>query len=121
MAHEVPLVLMEIHRVLRPLGFALFQVPDLQRLAELVVADRLDEPLVDSPLGPCSARDLIYGHGPSLSRGQYFRAHCTGFTARTLGDKLLHAGFAMVEVNRSGLYLWVLAEKTARTGAVVGP
>src|SRR5437764_458879 len=41
-AHEVPIALGEFFRVLKPGGFVLITLPDLQQVAEFVVADRLD-------------------------------------------------------------------------------
>ncbi|MCK4828015.1 methyltransferase domain-containing protein, partial [bacterium] len=50
--HEVPLALREFLRVLKPTGFALISLPDLRAVAELIVADKLDEPAYQSPAGP---------------------------------------------------------------------
>lgn len=111
-AHEVPRALGELARVLRPTGIALLAAIDLQRVAELVVADRLLEPAYQSPAGPISARDLLFGHGASLAAGRDRLAHRTGFTARALGELLLGAGFAHVDINRQGLDLWALAQVT---------
>lgn len=58
---EVPLALAEFRRVLKPGGFALIAVPDLQAAAELVAADRIDEVAYTSPAAPIAALDLIYG------------------------------------------------------------
>src|SRR5262249_34108260 len=48
-AHEVPLALREFWRVLRPGGVALVTLPDLQRVAELVAADKLEDVAYVSP------------------------------------------------------------------------
>jgi predicted SAM-dependent methyltransferase len=48
-AHEVPVALAEFLRVLRPGGVVLLTMPDLQRVAELIVQDKLDEPAYSSP------------------------------------------------------------------------
>ena len=99
-AHEVPLALAEFHRVLRPGGFALVTMPDLQRAAKLVVQDRLDEPAYLSPAGPIAPLDMLFGHGAAIAAGNHFMAHRTGFTARTLEVALRRAGFALVRVVR---------------------
>lgn len=112
-AHEVPRALAEFTRVLRPRGIALLCTPDLQRIGELLVAERLHEAAYVSPAGPISALDMVYGHGASIAAGQALMAHRTGFTGNTLGQALLAAGFADVEVNRVGFDLWVLASMTA--------
>src|SRR5208337_382634 len=41
--HEVPLALAEFIRVLKPQGLLLLTLPDLQRVAQLVVEDRLED------------------------------------------------------------------------------
>jgi hypothetical protein len=113
-AHEVPQALKEFQRVLRPDGFALITVPDLQRVAEHVVSDQLDAELFASPAGPITVRDVMYGHGRTLAAGDLAMAHRTGFTAKTLGHAILDAGFANVDINRSRYDLWALAEKSPR-------
>jgi len=115
--HEVPLALAEFRRVLKPDGFALMTMPDLQQIAELVAADRLAEPAYMSPMGPISPLDMLYGHGASLARGNAFMGHRGGFTARTLEAALRGAGFPIVRVMRDGSYaLWATAYRGGVTG-----
>jgi SAM-dependent methyltransferase len=109
-AHEVPLALREFRRVLRPGGFALITLPDLQRAAELVAQDRLAEPAYISPAGPIAPLDMLYGHGAAIAAGNHFMAHRTGFTARTLEASLVAARFDAVRVVRDDSYaLWATA------------
>lgn len=109
-AHEVPLALAEFRRVLRPEGFALITVPDLQRAAELVAQDRLGDPAYLFPAGPIAPLDMLYGHGAAIAAGNHFMAHRTGFTARTLDAALRQAGFGMVRVIRDDAFaLWAMA------------
>jgi SAM-dependent methyltransferase len=109
--HEVPVALREFHRVLREDGFALITLPDLQKTAELIAADKLEDMAYMSPAGPITPLDTLYGHRPSLARGNLFMAHHTGFTAKTLGNALVRAGFGRVRVKRSGFDLWARADK----------
>jgi SAM-dependent methyltransferase len=109
--HEVPVALAEFMRVLRPGGQMLLTLPDLQRIAELVAADGLEDEAYRSPSGPITPLDMIYGHTPSLARGNQHMAHKTGFTARTLGRLLNDAGFAGVTLQREGFALWARAYK----------
>jgi SAM-dependent methyltransferase len=99
-AHEVPRVFGEFLRVLRPGGFALVTTPDLQRAAERIASGRLEEPLYESDAGSITPLDMVYGHGREISRGFHFMAHRTGYTARTLEQKLRDTGFADVRVRR---------------------
>ncbi len=107
--HEVPAALGEFIRVLRPSGLLLVTLPDLQQIAELVVADRLEEPAYMSPSGPISPLDMIYGHTASLARGYSFMAHRSGFTCSSLKKLLQGAGFSEIEVRRDAFDLWATA------------
>jgi SAM-dependent methyltransferase len=99
-AYQVPLVLAEFLRVLRPGGRALITTPDLQRAAERIASGRLEEPLYVSPAGPISPLDMVYGHGLEISRGFHYMAHRTGFTVATLRERLQAAGFDDLRVWR---------------------
>jgi protein O-GlcNAc transferase len=114
-AHEVPLVLGEFLRVLRPGGFALITTPDLQRAAERIASGRLEDPLYDSDGGPITPLDMVYGHGKAVADGFPEMAHRTGYTARTLERKLRDAGFADVRVRRepADRALWADARRPA--------
>lgn len=107
--HEVPVALAEFRRVLKPDGLALITLPDLQRVAELVAADKLEDPAYVSPAGPIAPIDILYGYRPSMAQGNLFMAHRTGFTARTLIQALIGAGFVRVIVQRDGFDLWAVA------------
>jgi SAM-dependent methyltransferase len=111
--HEVPVALAEFLRVLRPGGQILMTMPDLQRIAELVANDGLEDEAYSSPAGPITPLDMIYGHTPSLARGNQHMAHKTGFTARTLRQHLMDAGFTGVALQREGFALWARAYKSA--------
>jgi ubiquinone/menaquinone biosynthesis C-methylase UbiE len=113
-AHEVPVAFREFARVLKPGGVVLLTMPDLQAVAELVVADKLDEPAYVSPAGPIAPLDILYGHRPQIAMGNVFMAHRTGFTARTLAQALTGAGFERVKVERGKSFdLWAVGYKPA--------
>ena len=115
---EVPRALGEFLRVLKPEGFAYLKVPDLQIIAQLVAADRLNEPAYEASAGAITPHDMIYGHAPSLAAGNLFMAHRTGFTANSLGLALRAAGFAMAVLKRREyLELSALAFKQSRDPA----
>jgi hypothetical protein len=100
-AHEVPLALREMRRVLKPTGFTFIELPDLQEVARHVAEGRLEDLLYMSPMGPITPLDILYGHGSSLARGNGFMAHRTGFTGGTLAAALIEAGFLAVMVQRN--------------------
>lgn len=98
--HDVSLALKEMHRVLKPNGFAFIQLPDLQEVARHVAEGKLEDPLYMSSMGPIAPLDILFGHRPSLVNGNTFMAHRTGFTSGILGAALIKAGFAAVMVQR---------------------
>jgi SAM-dependent methyltransferase len=117
-SHEVQAALREFRRVLKPDGFAVITLPDLQQIAALVTQDRLIEPAYISPAGPITPLDMLYGHRGALAQGNAFMAHRTGFTARTLEAALLEAGFPAARVVRDGHYaLWATAYRHAQAVA----
>lgn len=98
--HEVRLALSEFWRVLKPGGKLLILVPDMQTVATWVAEDRIEETAYVSPAGPIRPHDMIYGLGSALAQGNRFMAHRCGFTASTLREKLVSAGFSEVAVER---------------------
>jgi ubiquinone/menaquinone biosynthesis C-methylase UbiE len=113
--HEVPVALKEFHRVLGPHGFAVITCPDLQSVAELIAQDKLLEAAYQSPAGPISPLDILYGHRPALAAGNLWMAHHSGFTLRSLMSAMRESGFASVIGRRQpapAYALWVIATKT---------
>ena len=94
-------------------GFALITLPDLQAVCRYIAEDKLEDVLYQSPAGPIHPIDVVYGHRPSIGRGNRFMAHRTGFTASTLGAKLARAGFRPVRVKRRDFNLWAVGYKPA--------
>ena len=112
-AHEVPQVLKEFLRVLKPDGFLVVTCPDLQTVCQLVAEDKLGDAAYTSQAGPITPLDILYGHGAALAAGHLYMAHKTGFTLKTLTQALHAAGFATSAGKRRlrGLDLWVVASK----------
>lgn len=108
--HDVGPALREFRRVLKPYGFALITVPDIQRVAEYIAKDLAEEPILMTNKGPITPLDVLYGFRPFLANGNLFMAHNYGFTASTLRAALLDAGFCEVTVERDGAFnLWATA------------
>jgi len=114
-AHEVPQVLAEFLRVLKPEGFLVLTCPDLQSVCALVAEDKLGEAAYQSAAGGITPHDILYGHGDALARGHHFMAHKCGFTFKTLTQAVHGAGFAVSAGKRRsrGLDLWLVACKSA--------
>lgn len=118
--HEVTLAFAEFLRVLKPDGFFVVTCPDLQSVCKLVAEDKLTELAYNSPAGPISPLDILYGYRPSMARGNLYMAHRCGFTQRVLDRTLRSCGFnavaTMVRGQAPYFDLFALACKSARRG-----
>ncbi len=97
--HDGLRVLKGFLHVLKPDGFAEIRVPDLNSVMKRVVESKLDieDVLYQSPGGPISVRDVLYGWGKQIeASGVDFYAHKTGFTAHSLEGLLRRSGFSNV-------------------------
>jgi SAM-dependent methyltransferase len=106
--HEVEPALREFVRVLRPAGFALLTCPDLEAIAKLIAAG-VDRVAYESPAGPITPLDMLFGLRRSIERGNLFMCHRTGFTEERLGKVIIGAGFHEARVVKGRSYdLWAL-------------
>jgi hypothetical protein len=106
--HEVPVVLAGFRHVLKPGGLAHIIVPDLQELMLACVQQEidLDGLLYESPMGPITPLDVLYGHGGMIAQsGQDFYAHRTGFSRRTLANVVEASGFGPMFCQQGNLEL----------------
>jgi len=106
--HEVPVVLAGILHVLKPGGLAQIIVPDLQELMVTCVQQGidLDGLLYDSPMGPITPLDVLYGHAGMIEQsGQDYYANRTGFTSRTLANVVEASGFGPMFCQQGNLEL----------------
>lgn len=95
--HDVPRVLAGFLHVLKDGGFAHVRVPDLHAVMRATLERGLDveDVLYESPAGPISVLDVLYGLGTEIERsGQDFFAHKTGFTEKSLIRIMQKNGFA---------------------------
>jgi len=111
--HEVPQVLQEFLRVLKPAGFIVVTCPDLQTVCQWVAEDKLEDAAYHSPAGPITPLDILYGHTAAIAAGHFYMAHKTGFTLKSLTRLLQQAGFQTIAGKRRprGLDLWIVATK----------
>ena len=118
--HEVPRALREFQRVLKPDGFAVITCPDLRSICARVAEDALLEPAYESPMGPITPLDVIFGHGASIAAGNLHMAHHTGYTRKTLSEALNAAGFKSVAAMERPKFfdLWAIASKSAMDAAL---
>ena len=91
--HEVPVALKEFYRVLNDDGIVVVRCPDMQTVCEAVVKDKLLEPLYDSPAGPISPIDIIYGNRQEIASGLNYMTKKCGFTYSVLDAAFFEAGF----------------------------
>jgi hypothetical protein len=102
-----------MRRVLKSEGFACILVPDLQTIAQYVAADRMDDVIYTSPIGPITAHDVLFGYGPAIAGGKLAMAHRSGFTPTAMVNHLKRANFSQFVLRRRpSLELAVIARKT---------
>jgi hypothetical protein len=114
--HDVPRVLRGFAHVLKAQGFAEVRVPNLDGLMRTVVEKGLDvdDHLYQSPVGPITVRDVIYGFGVEIERSRNdFFAHKTGFSPKSLTQILTKCGFPIVYTAAEPLEIRTLAFKEA--------
>jgi SAM-dependent methyltransferase len=115
--HQLDSALAEFHRVLKDDGFACLIVPDLQTIAQYIVSDRLHEVIYESPAGPVTAHDVLFGFGPAVAKGSTSMAHRCGFTPTAMLNRLRRSRFAEIVLRRRPtLELAALALKRSLPG-----
>ena len=111
--HEVPIALKEFYRVLKDDGLLVITCPDLESVCRAVAENGLLEPVYNSPAGPISPIDILYGHRGFIAQGNHYMAHKCGFTFSSMKLNLTQAGFTQVYGGtRPRVFdLWALAFK----------
>lgn len=104
--HEAVIALGEFLRVLKPDGYAMVIVPDIQAVAQRIIDDEVYAPVYMAGDIPVSAMDMFYGHQALAEAGErgkeYKFAHKFGYTPKTLGYALQIAGFRNVRAKSDG-------------------
>jgi len=97
--HDVQKVLAGFLHVLKDFGFTQIRVPDIDALMRYVIERDMDidDFLYQSPAGPITVSDVLYGYGVEIERsGNDFFAHKTGFSRKSLIGALQRAGFSKI-------------------------
>jgi FkbM family methyltransferase len=116
--HDVARVLAGFCHVLKGDGFVYIRVPDIAWLMREVAEKDLDigDVLYQSPAGPITIRDVVYGYGEEIERsGNDFFAHKTGFSKASLTAALQAAGFGHVSADCSNTDITAVGFKQAPT------
>jgi SAM-dependent methyltransferase len=91
--HELPSLLAEWRRVLKPWGRMVIEVPDIRQVAEVIVAGGVDAVLYESPVGLIRAQDTLYGFQKWVGDGDDLMRHKVAFDGPKLSRSLDAAGF----------------------------
>ena len=93
--HEVPIALKEFFRVLKNDGIAIIKCPDIQSVCEAIGKDKLLDTFYQSPVGPITPIDILFGNRKAIAKGNEFMAKKGGFTYSVLDGALHQAGFVI--------------------------
>lgn len=108
-AHEVPLALGEMPHP-QTGWICPHYLPRSDPGRASAVAGRPRNTVDPSPAGPINVLDILYGHTASITAGNSYMAHNTGFTQTRLGNVLQQAGFAEAWVGAGPkIDLWAVA------------
>lgn len=118
--HDVKKVLAGFYHVLKESGFAHIRVPDMGAVMRAFVENDMDinDVLYESPAGPITIQDVMYGWGKEIERsGNDFFAHKTGFTESSLTATLMAAEFYQVYSGSGNLEVAAFAFKDEPSSA----
>ena len=115
--HEVPIALKEFFRVLKNDGIAIIKCPDIQSVCEAIGKDKLLDVVYQSPVGPITPIDILFGNRKAIAEGNEFMAKKGGFTYSLLDGALHQAGFVIRYGGRikNGRELSVVAFKSMKS------
>jgi ubiquinone/menaquinone biosynthesis C-methylase UbiE len=111
--HDLPRVLGEFNRVLKPRGLCGICVPDLQRVAEYVARDEVYHTLYEVGGLKITPFDMMFGCREIVRAGNAWMSHKGGFTATTLAGALFAFGFGRIRITRLGFDIIATCVKLA--------
>ena len=95
-------------------GYTEIHVPNIRSVLDAMLRGNLDinDTWYRTGQGhPITFHDVLFGWGEQVSRGNEYYAHKTGFTARSLSEALLAAGFSEVMIGEHGYDIYAKATK----------
>lgn len=104
-------VIKDFLRITKKGGFVRAVVPNLKAIAAEIARGDLLPPVYQSPGGPISPIDILFGHRESIVRGQEPMRHKTGFTKESFQSMLNAAGISDYNVQEIGFDLLVNINK----------
>jgi predicted SAM-dependent methyltransferase len=109
--YEVEKALNEFYRVLKNKGFLIISCPDLEVIAKAILDIGAESVLYNSPAGPISPVQMLWGHSNSIRNGNLFMSHKYGFTGKTLTQFLQRAGFVNIKIEAKNFQIQAFALK----------
>jgi len=115
--HETSSVLAGFQHVLKDDGYAHIAVPNIGGAIETMVAQHRDinDVWYQSPVGPITFHDALYGYRGEIANGNAWYCHKTGFTKQSLSDALYAAHFQTVIMSSDETNLHAFAFKRTHT------
>lgn len=118
-AHSLPKIyfyqlehtLKEWLRVLKEEGMLVLSVPDMRTAANYIARDKALMSLYDTPVGPVTPLDIVYGHRKLIGQGSEWHQHKMGFTPSMIGNMLREMGFSNINVTIEGFNIWAVGYK----------
>lgn len=106
-------VIKDFIRMTKPGGHVRIVVPNLQSIASKIMEGDMLGTIYESPAGPISALDILFGHRASVLRGQDFMRHKTGFTKKSFSQMFDDAGIVNYTIEEVGIDLLVKINKAS--------
>lgn len=99
--HQVMETLGNCLRALKEDGYLVVICADIQDACAMITQDGLLNTAYESPAGPVTPLDILYGFRPALAAGRLEYACRCGFTAKVLMSSLAQSGFGTVWSSRN--------------------
>jgi len=103
--------LLEMKRVLNNTGFVYIKLPDLEKVAELILEGKVNSSVYNSEVGPITPLDIIFGYKNFTYNNSFYQHKC-GFTLDSLLNAFKSAGFEQIVGRRVGFDLEAVATKS---------